>query len=141
MQLYETRAEVYYGNRGPSRQRDALNRGFLTLFVAEFFLSLGDQFLNLLAALMADLLIKVRTVLFLDDFAAFLADGLIELDAVTVARCLSALSTDVFIERRAITVADGIAAFFACLSDGHLSLGGAVVLFSHRFFLDIRGNG
>src|SRR5580704_17772001 len=81
------------------------------------------QLLDSLAALMPDLFVKIRAVLFFDDLAAFLPDGLVELDAVTVARGFSALATDVLIKRRAVAVAYGIAALLAGLAHGHLALG------------------
>src|SRR5580704_17814655 len=110
-------------------------RSALAVLRAQLLFCFGDQLLDFLAALMPDLFVKIRAVLFFDDLAAFLPDGLVELDAVTVARGFSALATDVLIKRRAVAVAYGVAALLAGLAHGHLALGGVVVFVSHRSLL------
>ena len=54
------------------------------VFVAQFLLSLGDQFLYFLTALVPDLLVEIRAVFFFNDFSAFLTDRLVELDAMAI---------------------------------------------------------
>src|SRR5450631_1845796 len=83
---------------------------------------ISDQLLDLLPALVADLLVEIRAVLFLDDAPAFLPNRFVELRTVTLARGLAALAADRFIEAGAVAIADGVAALFASFPDGHLAL-------------------
>src|SRR5581483_1676381 len=88
---------------------------------AGVFLRFGDQLLDFLPALVSDLLVEVRAVLFLDDLAAFLADRLVEFRAVPLARGLPAFSPDLFVESRTVPVANGVAALFSRFTNRHLA--------------------
>src|SRR3984893_2537526 len=85
-------------------------------------LGLGDQLLDLLTALVADLLVKVRAVLFFDDLAAFLADRLVEFGPVTLARRLTPLAADLLVKSRPVAVADRVSAFFTGLPYRHFAV-------------------
>src|SRR6185312_10287718 len=100
-------------------------------------LCIGDQFLDLLAAFVANLLVKVRAVFFFDDFAALLPDRLIKLGAVTFPCRLPALTSDLFVEPGTIAVANGVATLFPSFPDGHLAfdLGSLRRFYRRRLFI------
>src|SRR5437868_6046719 len=85
--------------------------------------ALFDELLDLLAALLANLLVKARAVAVARCFAALLAalltDLLVEGVAVSVLRSLAALAANLLVKLRAVLFLDGFAAFLPGFAYGH----------------------
>src|SRR5579875_1955363 len=103
------------------------------LFRLRVLLGFGDQLLDFLTTLVADLLIEIRTVLILDDLAAFLADRFVELRAVALARHLTALAAYLFVEPRSVPIPDRVPALLPCFSNRHIATGRLLVVLLLRF--------